>query len=71
MTPATGAKAGKAYQKIGYFQSVIPVPVNRCGESVFSFGPTTLKFTFRDSGAIEDDGWPIWIAVAVEVLNAE
>lgn len=57
----------KAYLKIGMYQSVVPVPVPPDDSCVLRFGSTALEFFFRDSGAKEDDGTPIWIAENVRI----
>ena len=63
----------KAYLKIGMYQSVVPVevpPDPSCDLRNWVEGKR-LRFLFRDSGAVEDDGVPIWIADGLDVLPIE
>ena len=63
----------KAYLKIGMYQSVVPVEVQpdpSCDLRNWVEGKR-LRFLFRDSGAVEDDGVPIWIADGLDVLPIE
>lgn len=55
----------KVYQKIGMFQSVAPVPEKDAKYCCLSFGKKRLWFHFKDSGAVENDGLPIWVAESV------
>lgn len=60
----------EAYLKIGIYQSVVPVsvpPDEHC-DLVNWIDGKRLRFKFRDSGAVEDDGIPIWIADGLEVI---
>lgn len=60
----------KAYLKIGVYQSVVPCPVppdENC-DLVNWIPGKRLRFKFKDSSAVEDDGVPIWIAESLEVL---
>jgi hypothetical protein len=57
----------RAYLKIGMYQSVVPCPVPPDPSCDLHFAGRSLKFSFLDSGAVEDDGIPIWIAESVDV----
>lgn len=60
----------KAYLKIGMYQSVVPcsVPPDYSCDLVNWIEGKRLRFQFIDSGQIEEDGIPIWIATGLEVI---
>ncbi len=62
-------KKPEAYLKIGIYQSVTPIavpPGPSCDLTDWIPGKR-FHFLFRDSGAVEEDGVPIWTAYGLEV----